>query len=306
MLIRDLVPGDVDAYIRLLQIAFASNPLEAEQTAARIRSLARANMVPFRLLTWLTQQKWAVLVAEKPAGLVGAASLIGTAQSLYLLNLMVSPEHQRQGIASALIQAALQRAARLQVPIVYASILAHNHPSLGAFAKNGFTHYHTTFSQQMPLPANLEAEDSGGNIRCRPLTAQDRPALESFAAQALGAKRLAVEVSMVKRAYRGLFGQLFQRWLFRRKGEVLLLEEAGQLTGFVRFFIELRPKTGVAWFEATPNISLTGWRKLFHEVVQWQVQQGGTCLDVVATQALLDLDNALKPGEILQHWYRRV
>ena len=87
-----------------------------------------------------------VLVAERAGELVGYAfggiegndymALRGPAGVLY--DLVVDPEHRRQGIGTALMEAALAALTRLGAPRVLLFTAEKNHVAQALFAKSGF------------------------------------------------------------------------------------------------------------------------------------------------------------------------
>ena len=83
-----------------------------------------------------------VLVGEKHSAVVGFAKLINfcVADVKYgcILWLAVHPNHRREGIASALVQAGVEDLKRDGVEAVFASVQRRNKPSLATFDREEF------------------------------------------------------------------------------------------------------------------------------------------------------------------------
>ena len=85
MKIREMKPGDVPAIARLETICF-SDPWSENSIASELNN---------RLSYWL--------VAEEDGGIAGYVGSQSVLDSSDMMNLAVSPEYRRQGVASMLV-----------------------------------------------------------------------------------------------------------------------------------------------------------------------------------------------------------
>lgn len=155
--IRPFKHTDVEAFIRLTQSSFAEEWLASGMTlddfARQTRRIFRWKMIPYRLMTALMGIQWEAFVAEKDNVVVGGGMYIGRRNRMVLTNLMVEPEHRRQGIGQALLVKRLERLAERKVPFVTVEVLETNQASLGNLRKQGFEEYfrRSVYERSLPL-----------------------------------------------------------------------------------------------------------------------------------------------------------
>lgn len=78
------------------------------------------------------------LVAEDGETVLGYVGMMYVLDEGYISNVAVSPEHRRQGIASALIEALLRRAEELQLSFVTLEVRESNAPAIALYERFGF------------------------------------------------------------------------------------------------------------------------------------------------------------------------
>jgi len=141
MNIRPFRYTDLEALIRIAEVSFAEEYTARGETPAsfarQVRMVARGRMVPFKMLSALAGIQWELFVAEVDGKVVGCGSNQGCKQT-ELSNLMVHPQHRRQGIGQALLEKRLQSLTEKGYPFVTTTILASNQASLSNVGKQGF------------------------------------------------------------------------------------------------------------------------------------------------------------------------
>ena len=79
------------------------------------------------------------LVAEAGETVLGYVGMMVVLDEGYISNVAVSPDHRRQGIASALIEALLRRAEELQLSFLTLEVRESNGPAIALYERFGFS-----------------------------------------------------------------------------------------------------------------------------------------------------------------------
>lgn len=172
--IRPFRYDDVDAVIELGSMSFAeemtAQGVSPDAFFRQVRQVTRGRMLPFRLLSALTGNRWQMFVAELDGRVIGCGGYFGE-RPARLANLMVHPDFRRRGIGQALLVHRLQALAERGVPYAITTVLADNEASLGNLAKQGFQHFDRYDIWEIPLPYPSLPADS---ITSRPVDKSDR------------------------------------------------------------------------------------------------------------------------------------
>jgi GNAT superfamily N-acetyltransferase len=131
-------------------------------------------MIPFRLFSALAGYKWAIFVAEKDGVIVGSASYLGSGNDrVNLANLMVHPDHRRQGVGQALLEKRLEVLTQKGCALATTTIVADNLPSLNNVAKQGFEPFSRYSLWESSLPLKWGEAVQPEFVASRPVQAAD-------------------------------------------------------------------------------------------------------------------------------------
>lgn len=86
----------------------------------------------------LTQDWSTVLLAEEGGALLGISIFWLVHDELHLLNIATDPQHRQQGIASALLEASLERGRAHKCRIATLEVRRSNAPALALYRAHGF------------------------------------------------------------------------------------------------------------------------------------------------------------------------
>lgn len=86
----------------------------------------------------LTQDWSTVLLAEEGGALLGISIFWLVHDELHLLNIATDPQHRQQGIASALLEASLERGRAHKCRIATLEVRRGNAPALALYRSHGF------------------------------------------------------------------------------------------------------------------------------------------------------------------------
>lgn len=144
--------GDLAAIVAIYNDTVASRLVTADLepvTLASRRAWFEAHTGATRPL-WVVEQQGQVAAWLSFSDFYGRPAYAGTAE----LSVYVAARARRQGIASALLQRALQAAPALGVRTLLGFIFGHNEPSLQLFARAGFERWGT-----LPRVARLDEHE---------------------------------------------------------------------------------------------------------------------------------------------------
>lgn len=231
--VRDFRPTDIEALVRLTEVAFSDESrLEGITPASqrqRLRFAAQWGMVPFRLLTALAGYQWALLVAEADGQVVGSAMFVGRQERAQFSSLAILPDYRRRGIGTALLRERLNRARQMGFVYATATVLPTNQASLGNLQKQGFTIYDnsTDYDIRLPMPSSPM---SGFVIRS--IAPSDRTAFVELERRLVSPLQLEIEGSQVNSFLPNLPRRVLFRW-GKTQNWRRVAERDSQLVGFV-------------------------------------------------------------------------
>lgn len=276
-LIRDFTAGDLPAILQLYQVAVPDESraegYTPDELAKQARAMVAGNMVLFKILMRLMQQRWALLVAEEAGQVVGLGGFRGSAEVVEFGPLMVLPEFRRQGVGAALTQARLARAKQLGVSGVYVGPLTTNQASLGNLSKNGFAlyRYHTGYEITLPWAPTVPQSD----VHIRPAQATDRVRLTDFETRAFGPDRLTREGGRVRFFCPGWAQKAYRRWLTKDKAVALIAEHAGQIVATAELLANAHTPKGRFRLEKDPATAPEAVELLLlRHAAHWLTAQG--------------------------------
>ena len=135
-MIRDARESDLDSIVRIYNAAIPGRVATADTEPISVESRRAwlCNHEPRRHPLWVVERDGWIAGWLSVSAFYGRPAYAATAE----LSVYVDPAAQRGGVASALMQRALDRAADLALRTYLGFIFAHNARSLALFRKFGF------------------------------------------------------------------------------------------------------------------------------------------------------------------------
>ena len=149
MTVRDATEADLPAIVAIYNAAIPGRLATADTEPVSV-----AQRLPwFREHAAARRPLWVAVDGDTPVGWLSFQSFYGRPayHATAEISVYVSPDHQRRGIALALLTRALAEAPRLGLRTLLGFVFGHNRPSLALFERFGFERW-----AQLPRVAELD------------------------------------------------------------------------------------------------------------------------------------------------------